>query len=144
MKQKRIEKIFLLTTAVFAALMIGFFAGRASVRPDAELRIYTQQGTVQPSSEFPNTEPSGSSSEPPSSEPSVEPVTASQPGQLVNLNTATLEELMTLPNIGQTRAQAILDYREEYGDFLTVEQITEVSGIGSGILESIQDYVTVG
>lgn len=138
MKQKRIEKIFLLTTAVFAALMIGFFAGRASVRPDAELRIYTQQGTVQPSGEFPNTEPSGSSSKPPSTEPSSERT------ELVNLNTATLEELMTLPNIGQTRAQAILDYREEYGDFLTVEQITEVSGIGSGILESIQDYVTVG
>lgn len=62
---------------------------------------------------------------------------------LVNVNTATLEELCTLPQIGEKRAQAILEYREEHGPFSRVEEICEVDGISDGILSVIRNDITV-
>ena len=61
----------------------------------------------------------------------------------IDLNTATLEALTTLPGIGTVRAQAIVAYREQNGPFGSVEQVTEVSGIGPATYESIRDLVTV-
>ncbi len=63
--------------------------------------------------------------------------------QVVNLNTATQSELETLPGIGPARASAIVAYREEHGPFTTIEEITAVSGIGQGILDSLQGLITV-
>ncbi|HLB61359.1 MAG TPA: ComEA family DNA-binding protein [Actinomycetota bacterium] len=63
--------------------------------------------------------------------------------ELVNLNTATAEQLETLPGIGEVLAQAIVDYRSENGPFATVEQLEDVSGIGPSILENVRDLVTV-
>ena len=62
---------------------------------------------------------------------------------LVNLNTASIEELMTLSEIGEKKAQAIIDYREECGRFMSVDELTNVSGIGSSILEMNRDRLTV-
>ncbi len=62
----------------------------------------------------------------------------------VNINTATLAELDTLPGIGPTTAQAILDYRLQHGPFLVVQQIQNVSGIGPATFAVIQDYISVG
>lgn len=62
---------------------------------------------------------------------------------LVNINTATLEELDSLPGIGPTIAQRIVDYREEHGPFLTVEDLLNVSGIGPSTFEQIKDLITV-
>jgi competence protein ComEA len=61
----------------------------------------------------------------------------------INLNTATLEELMALPGIGPTRAQAILDYRAEHGPFTRIEQVMNVPGIGPGIFEDIKNLIVV-
>lgn len=61
----------------------------------------------------------------------------------IDLNTATLEELDTLPGIGPVLAQRILDYREEYGGFLSVEEIVHVKGIGEKTLEKLKDLVKV-
>ena len=67
---------------------------------------------------------------------------SSPPGKVL-LNTATGEDLETLPNIGPSRAKAIIEYREKNGPFARVDDLTNVSGIGTGILESIRDLVEV-
>lgn len=60
----------------------------------------------------------------------------------VNINTASMEELSKLDGIGESKAQAIIKYREENGNFKTIEDITNVSGIGSSVYEKIKDNIT--
>lgn len=62
---------------------------------------------------------------------------------LVNINTASLEELKTLPGIGDMKAEAIIAYREECGNFTSVEDIMNVSGIKDSSYERIKDYIKV-
>ena len=62
---------------------------------------------------------------------------------LVNLNTASTEELMTLAGIGQSKAEAILSYREEHGGFEKPEDLMEIPGIKEGVFEKIKDQITV-
>lgn len=63
--------------------------------------------------------------------------------QKVNINSATLEELLTLDGIGESKAKAIIEHREENGEFKTIEDIKEVSGIGETLYEKIKDNITV-
>ena len=63
---------------------------------------------------------------------------------LVDINTASLEELDKLPGIGLTSAQNIIDYREENGPFARIEDIVNVSGIGAATYDEIKDLITVG
>jgi len=60
----------------------------------------------------------------------------------VNLNTATKEELLTIPNIGESKANLIIEYRNNT-PFTKIEDIMNIKGIGSGIFEKIKDYLTV-
>ena len=61
----------------------------------------------------------------------------------VNINTATLEELTTLPGIGDTRARAIIDYREQNGAFGNIEDIMQVTGIKEKSFSKIKDSICV-
>lgn len=62
---------------------------------------------------------------------------------LVNINTANADKLMTLPGIGQSRANDIIKYREKNGRFETIEDIMKVSGIKEAAFSKIEDLITV-
>lgn len=62
---------------------------------------------------------------------------------LVNLNTATKEELMTLPGIGEAKAEAVIAYRQEQGGFSSIEDIMNISGIKEAVFSKIKDRITV-
>ena len=62
----------------------------------------------------------------------------------VNINIASVSEFETLPGIGPTMAQAIVDYRIQNGPFLGIQDILNVPGIGQATFERIKDYLTVG
>jgi len=68
---------------------------------------------------------------------------AGSPAALVNINTATLEELDALDGVGPSTAQKIIDYRTANGGFKTVDEIKEVPGIGDAKFAAMQDSITV-
>ena len=73
-------------------------------------------------------------------EPAVFRAPAEDP---IDLNTADLALLMTLPEIGEGRAAAILAYRQAHGPFRSVDELAAVEGIGPGILELVRELVCV-
>lgn len=68
---------------------------------------------------------------------------ATTPG-LININTASLEELDTLPGIGPVTAGRIIAYRQLYGTFKTIQDITNVEGVGPALFSKIKALITVG
>jgi len=65
------------------------------------------------------------------------------PREQIDINTASFEELDSLPGIGQDKANKIIAYRQENGPFPTIEAIQEVSGIGPATYENIKDLICV-
>ena len=126
MKKPRLP-LLLCLMLVFAGFLLGFFTGRNVDRAPVLVQSL-------PPSTFTSTEPS----QPPQELPQTEP-----PGP-ININTATAEQLQTLPGIGPVLAQRIVDYRTENGDFQSVGALIQVSGIGALRLEAIWDLVTTG
>jgi competence protein ComEA len=95
-----------------------------------EEQIYVpQEGEESP----PVSPPSGPSLSSPSSQASGK----------VNINTATAEELCTLPGIGPVKAESIIDYRTTNGPFQSIEDIENVRGIGDATFEKLKDKITV-
>lgn len=113
---------------VLAAFLGGLFLGRN----------YSGQSIQTSVLAAPTTQPS-------SAPPTVSTIaTVPQSGQKVNINTADLHTLMTLPGIGQVYAQRIIDYRNANGAFTDIAQLKEVEGIGEKRFEAIKDYITTG
>lgn len=75
--------------------------------------------------------------------PSVPAATAGEPGGLLNLNTATLEQLTELPGIGPVLAQRIIEFRTAQGRFTSVEELRNVTGIGERRFAELRELVTV-
>lgn len=68
---------------------------------------------------------------------------ADSSGGKVNLNTASKEQLMTIPGIGESKADSIISYREKNGAFSKVEEVMNISGIKDGLFEKMKEYITV-
>lgn len=81
----------------------------------------------------------------PSKEEAAVTAAAEQGGSdgLVNINTASMEQLMTLPGIGEAKASDIIQYREKNGGFEEISDIMKISGIKEALFEKIQDRITV-
>ena len=60
----------------------------------------------------------------------------------ISINTASKEDFMTLPGVGEAKAQSIIDYRNEFGPFESIEDILNVSGIGDNLFAQIKEYLT--
>ena len=75
---------------------------------------------------------------------SLERVEDESQGSLkVDINTADVEELDELPEVGPSTAQSIIDYRQNNGEFRTVDELEEIPGIGPTTLEKIEPFATV-
>jgi competence ComEA-like helix-hairpin-helix protein len=70
--------------------------------------------------------------------------TTENPGAKLNINTATVAQLRSLPGVGPVLAERILTYRQEHGDFISTEQLLLVEGIGEALLDSLKDHITTG
>ena len=108
--------ILISITAAFICLLLGVFLGRNSNK------IYVQLQDIQ-------------------NAPS-QPTLAQSPAR-ININTATSQQLQTLPGIREVLAQRIIDYRETYGNFNSIEELMNVSGIGEKKFDDIKEFITV-
>lgn len=70
-------------------------------------------------------------------------INSNNDSNLININTAGIEELTTLTGIGDVKAEAIIKYRSEVGKFKTKEELLNVEGIGEALFEKIKDNITV-
>ncbi len=63
--------------------------------------------------------------------------------KLININTATAEELMELPGVGEAKAASIIEYRNTKGNFKTIQELMKISGIKEGLYQKVSSYITV-
>ena len=155
LKLSRIEKVLIsLTCAICAVLMCYYAASIKSVRPFAiitersgePVQLMAEEARSPALPSRPSSIPAAESSSRPSSGPAsgeAELIGDNGEGGLVNINTATSDQLMTLPGIGQVMAARIIQYREENGDFKSAADITKVSGIGDKTFAAVAELITV-
>jgi len=123
--------ILLFITGVLASFVLGIFIGRSTGRIPVNISVLQPEtGAIQNTqdqAEIPETTSAG--------------ITAD--GK-VNINLATLEELMTLPGIGETYAKQIIRYRETHGSFSSADDLKNIAGIGDKRLDAIRDLIVTG
>ena len=126
--KKPILQPLIIITALFIGGIGGYFLGfdlnHSMIQP-ASLHLDVQQSYTLASQE-------------------LESLSSSRQTERININTATKDELQTLPGIGEVLAERIVDYRRQNGPFTTIYELTNVDGFGTKRLEAIYDMITVG
>ena len=123
MKNARIH-ILVLLTCIFAAFTVGLFAGRNLNQTPVQI------------SQLPAATAAATT-------PAPENTAPTKPA-ILNINTATSDQIQMLPGIGPVLAERIVAYRDTYGPFDSLGELMNVSGIGEKKLEAIWDFVTIG
>lgn len=103
----------------------------AAVEDGTQIQIYTKEEAEEKRAQGEEVPQAGDS-----------PKEASDTGK-VNLNTATAQELQSLPGIGEVKAASIIEYRESHGRFTSIEELQEISGIKGKVFQKIADLVTI-
>lgn len=139
-------RLLAVAAALFVVFSLGFFLGRNSIEYDLSADVQKKpEQALEPLEELPEAEEEPQEEAPQTEEAEALPVQQSSGEvQLININTATKDELMTLPGVGEVLAERIIAYRQEYGRFVTTQQLTDISGIGEQRYAQLEALVTVG
>ena len=129
MQKKRVCPALVLWSGAVLLFVCAFFLGRATLRGPVLETQRASPGAAAQSGWISRAEETAAS--------------AAAGSSRVCLNTATPDELLALPGVGEKTAERILAYRDTYGKFVTVEQLLDVEGIGEGLLEKLRPYVYV-
>ncbi len=116
---KKATIIMIIITVVFIFTAFGVFIGRMTT--DGIIMVHSADSVRSETSDEDETVPSG----------------------LININTATSEQLQELPGIGEATAEEIIAYREEHGPFKTKRELLKVKGIGEKTYDELKNMITV-
>jgi competence ComEA-like helix-hairpin-helix protein len=167
MQIKKTEIAVIGLTVAFVFFLLGYFTGQSGAKGtfDVKTRLSPEKTSVNtqiaqtdisaaptvgpvptgmPSSIAPAPSDSSSNPETPQASEATQGEPAEETGALVDINTADIDGLMTLPGIGEVLAGRIMEYRSVNGAFKQIEDIMYVKGIGEKTFEGIRDLITVG